>query len=116
LIGEGKVKIEHSEIERMEKGKAILKDGKALDADMVVYANGYFESKTPLEAIMGKKIAEENNEWMEKGNSFIIDPEGTSIATRVLEFQLTHVIQASSARTGALSRRLDFASSSSRSV
>jgi hypothetical protein len=67
IIADGKIRIEHSEVDHLEKGKAVLKDGTKIDADLVVYANGYFDSKAPIEAVMGSKMAEKCNEFMEKG-------------------------------------------------
>jgi hypothetical protein len=76
VIANGDVKVEHSEIDHLEPGHCVLKDGKRLPADLVLYANGYYDAKWPIHAVMGKAVADKCDEWVDYHNQFVIDPEG----------------------------------------
>lgn len=59
LIREGKIKVVRSPegIKGFERDGLVLKDGRKLEADIVVLATGYDNMKTSVEKIMGKEIA-----------------------------------------------------------
>ena len=57
LIGEGKIRIEHAEVDHLEEGIVVLKDGTKLETDILIYANGYFDTKTPIEAVMASELS-----------------------------------------------------------
>ncbi|KAK9418770.1 putative dimethylaniline monooxygenase protein [Seiridium unicorne] len=61
------------------KGGVVFKDGTDQEADIVVFATGYMNSKSAIQALMGDDMAKKCNERWEKGNAFFIGPEGESI-------------------------------------
>ncbi|KAJ4188279.1 hypothetical protein NW767_011940 [Fusarium falciforme] len=79
LVAEKKVKLVHSEIERFTKHGVIYKDGTSEPADIVVFATGYMNSKSAIQAVMGDDMAKKCHERWEKGNAFFVGPEGESL-------------------------------------
>ncbi|GAB7356564.1 hypothetical protein MBLNU459_g7298t1 [Dothideomycetes sp. NU459] len=79
LIADKKIKLVHSEIDRFTKGGVVYKDGTSEQADAVVFATGYMNSKSAIQALMGDAMAEKCHERWEKGNAFFLGPEGESI-------------------------------------
>lgn len=79
LIADKKINLVHSEIDRFTKDGVIYKDGTSENADIVVFATGYMNSKSAIQALMGDKIANKCHERWEKGNAFFVGPEGESI-------------------------------------
>ncbi|KAJ6002521.1 hypothetical protein N7451_005068 [Penicillium sp. IBT 35674x] len=79
LIADKKIDLLHSEIERFTNDGVIFKDGTRQQADIVVFATGYMETKGAIQAIMGDEMAKKCHERWEKGNAFFIGPEGESI-------------------------------------
>ncbi|KAL4809776.1 hypothetical protein BDV18DRAFT_156161 [Aspergillus unguis] len=79
LICDGKVQLTHSEIDHFTDNGVVYKDGTTQEADVVVFATGYLDSKSSIQAIMGDEMAKKCNERWEKGNGFFIGPEGDSV-------------------------------------
>ncbi|KAK6067722.1 flavin-containing monooxygenase [Seiridium cupressi] len=79
LIAEGKIALKHSEMDHFTKGGVVFKDATGQEADIVVFATGYMNSKSAIQALMGDDMAKKCNERWEKGNAFFIGPEGESI-------------------------------------
>ncbi|KAF9891526.1 hypothetical protein FE257_003993 [Aspergillus nanangensis] len=79
LIADKKINLLHSEIERFTEDGVIFKDGTHQQADIVVFATGYMNSKGAIQALMGDDMAKKCHERWEKGNAFFIGPEGESI-------------------------------------
>ncbi|KAF5023780.1 hypothetical protein F66182_4136 [Fusarium sp. NRRL 66182] len=79
LIADGTIKLVHSEIERFTKDGVLYKDGTTQQADIVVFATGYMNSKSAIQAILGDDMAKRCRERWEKGNAFFLGPEGESI-------------------------------------
>jgi cation diffusion facilitator CzcD-associated flavoprotein CzcO len=79
LIAKKKIKLVHTEIERFTKDGVVYKDGTTQQADIVVFATGYMNSKSAIQALLGDDMAKKCHERWEKGNAFFIGPEGESI-------------------------------------
>lgn len=79
LIAEKKIKLLHSEIDRFTQDGVLFKDGTSAQADVVVFATGYMNSKGAIDALMGEEMAKKCHERWEKGNAFFVGPEGESI-------------------------------------
>jgi cation diffusion facilitator CzcD-associated flavoprotein CzcO len=79
LIADEKIALKHSEIDHFTKDGVVYKDGTSQEADVVVFATGYMETKSAIQALMGDDMAKKCNERWEKGNAFFIGPEGESI-------------------------------------
>lgn len=59
LIVEGKIRVVRSSegIERFERDRLVLKDGRSLEANVVVLATGYDNMRTSVKKILGKEVA-----------------------------------------------------------
>ncbi|KAJ4031364.1 hypothetical protein NW756_009251 [Fusarium oxysporum] len=79
LIADGKIKLVHSEIEHFTKDGVKYKNGSSQKADIVVFATGYMNSKSAIQALLGEEMAKKCHERWEKGNAFFLGPEGDSI-------------------------------------
>ncbi|CAG9996231.1 unnamed protein product [Clonostachys byssicola] len=79
LIIDNKIKMLHTEIGRFTKDGVVYKDGTSQQADVVIFATGYMNSKSAIQALLGDEMAKKCHERWEKGNSFFIGPEGESI-------------------------------------
>ncbi|EXL54425.1 hypothetical protein FOCG_05294 [Fusarium oxysporum f. sp. radicis-lycopersici 26381] len=79
LIADGKIKLVHSEIEHFTTDGVKYKDGSSQKADVVVFATGYMNSKSAIQALLGDEMAKKCHERWEKGNAFFLGPEGDSI-------------------------------------
>ncbi|KAH7142199.1 hypothetical protein EDB81DRAFT_653137 [Dactylonectria macrodidyma] len=79
FIAEKQINLVHSEVERFTKEGLLYKDGTSEQADLVVFATGYMNSKSAIQALMGDDMAAKCNERWEKGNAFFIGPEGESL-------------------------------------
>ncbi|KAM0812652.1 putative dimethylaniline monooxygenase protein [Seiridium cardinale] len=79
LIAEGKIALKHSEIDHFTEGGVVFKDGTGQEADIVVFATGYMNSKSAIQALVGDDMAKKCNERWEKANAFFIGPEGESL-------------------------------------
>jgi cation diffusion facilitator CzcD-associated flavoprotein CzcO len=79
LIAEKKIKLVHSEIDHFTATGVVYKDGSTEEADVVVFATGYMETKSAIQALMGDDMAKKCHERWEKGNAFFLGPEGESI-------------------------------------
>ncbi|KAK9775087.1 putative dimethylaniline monooxygenase protein [Seiridium cardinale] len=79
LIAEGNIALKHSEIDHFTEGGMVFKDGTGQEADIVVFATGYMNSKSAIQALVGDDMAKKCNERWEKGNAFFIGPEGESL-------------------------------------
>jgi len=79
LIAEKKVKLLHSEIDHLTKDGVVYKDGTSQQADIVVFATGYMNSKSAIQAVLGDEMARKCYERWEKGNAFFVGPEGESL-------------------------------------
>ncbi|EON98386.1 putative dimethylaniline monooxygenase protein [Phaeoacremonium minimum UCRPA7] len=79
LIADKTIALKHSEIDHFTKDGVVYKDGTSQQADVVVFATGYMNSKSAIQALMGDDMARKCNERWEKGNAFFIGPEGESI-------------------------------------
>ncbi|KAI0041062.1 hypothetical protein FA95DRAFT_1683437 [Auriscalpium vulgare] len=71
LIIDGKIKLKNdSQISRFTKTGLQFEDGSTLDADAVVFATGYGDSREPLRAVLGDEVGDKLNRiWG-------LDPEG----------------------------------------
>ncbi|EXJ71205.1 uncharacterized protein A1O5_06199 [Cladophialophora psammophila CBS 110553] len=79
LIADKKINLVHSEIDHFTKDGVSYKDGTSQQADFVVFATGYMNTKSAIQALMGDKMAKKCHERWEKGNAFFLGPEGESI-------------------------------------
>ncbi|KAF9768430.1 hypothetical protein IL306_014285 [Fusarium sp. DS 682] len=79
LIADENIKLVHSEIEHFTKKGVKYTDGSTQQADTVVFATGYMNPKSTIQAILGDEVARKCHERWEKGNAFFIGPEGDSI-------------------------------------
>ncbi|KAH7010468.1 hypothetical protein EDB80DRAFT_868985 [Ilyonectria destructans] len=79
LIADKTVRLVHSEIDRFTKDGVVYKDGTSQEADVVIFATGYMNSKGAIQALMGDEMAKKCRERWEKGNAFFLGPEGESI-------------------------------------
>ncbi|CAK7228049.1 hypothetical protein SEUCBS140593_006784 [Sporothrix eucalyptigena] len=79
LIASGKIALTHSEIDHFTKDGVVYKDGTTQKADIVVFATGYMNSKSAIQALLGDEMARKCNERWEKGNAFFVGPEGESV-------------------------------------
>jgi cation diffusion facilitator CzcD-associated flavoprotein CzcO len=79
LIADKTIQLRHSEIDHFTKDGVIYKDGTTQVADVVVFATGYMNSKSAIQALMGDEMAKKCHERWEKGNAFFVGPEGESI-------------------------------------
>ncbi|KAM5352890.1 hypothetical protein ACJ41O_005612 [Fusarium nematophilum] len=79
LIADKKIKLLHSEIDRFTRDGVIYKDGTYQQADVVVFATGYMNSKSAIQALLGDEMAMKCHERWEKGNAFFVGPEGESL-------------------------------------
>ncbi|CAK7235187.1 hypothetical protein SBRCBS47491_009207, partial [Sporothrix bragantina] len=79
LIAEKKIGLKHSEIDHFTDDGVFFKDGTSQKADVVVFATGYMNSKSAIQALLGDDMAKKCNERWEKGNAFFVGPEGESI-------------------------------------
>jgi cation diffusion facilitator CzcD-associated flavoprotein CzcO len=79
LVADKKINLLHSEIDHFTADGVIFKDGTHAQADVVVFATGYMNSKGAIHALLGREMAEKCHERWEKGNAFFIGPEGESI-------------------------------------
>lgn len=79
LITDGKIKLVHSELDHFTETGVVYKDGTEQVADVVIFATGYMDSKSAIQALMGDDMANKCNERWEKGNAFFIGPEGNSV-------------------------------------
>lgn len=79
LIAEKKIKLVHEEIDHFTDNGVVYKDGSSEQADAVVFATGYMNSKSSIQALLGENMARKCHERWEKGNAFFLGPEGESI-------------------------------------
>ncbi|KAH8664907.1 hypothetical protein BGZ61DRAFT_367151 [Ilyonectria robusta] len=79
LIADKTVRLVHSEIDRFTKDGVVYKDSTSQEADVVIFATGYMNSKGAIQALMGDEMAKKCHERWEKGNAFFLGPEGESI-------------------------------------
>lgn len=79
LIADKKIKLLHSEIDHFTENGVVYKDGTSQQADMVVFATGYMNSKSAIQALLGDNMAKRCQERWEKGNAFFVSPEGESM-------------------------------------
>lgn len=79
LICDGTIQLQHSEIARFSKDGVVYKDGSTQQADVVVFATGYMNSKSAIQALLGDEMAKKCYERWEKGNAFFFGPEGESL-------------------------------------
>lgn len=79
LIADGKVKLVHSEIDHFTANGVQYQDGTTQEVDAVVFATGYMETKSAIQALLGDDMAKRCHERWEKGNAFFLGPEGESI-------------------------------------
>ncbi|KAJ4371643.1 hypothetical protein N0V83_004863 [Neocucurbitaria cava] len=79
LIADRKIGLIHSEIDHFTANGVIFKDGSSQEADAVVFATGYMNTKSAIQALMGDEMAKKCHERWEKGNAFFLGPEGESI-------------------------------------
>ncbi|KAF4468063.1 FAD NAD(P)-binding domain-containing [Fusarium albosuccineum] len=79
LIADKKVKLVHTELDRFTKDGVVYKDGTTQQADVVIFATGYMDSKSAIQALLGDDMAKKCHERWEKGNAFFVGPEGESL-------------------------------------
>ncbi|ETS80551.1 hypothetical protein PFICI_08080 [Pestalotiopsis fici W106-1] len=79
LIADKKIALRHSEIDHFAEGIVVYKDGTSQEADIIIFATGYMQSKSPIQALMGDEMARKCHERWEKGNALFLGPEGESI-------------------------------------
>lgn len=79
LIADKKIKLVHSEIGHFTKDGVVFKDGTSQEADVVIFATGYMDSKSAIQALLGDEMAKKCHERWEKGNAFFVGPEGESL-------------------------------------
>ncbi|CAK7223997.1 hypothetical protein SEUCBS140593_005424 [Sporothrix eucalyptigena] len=77
-IANKEVDLIHSEIDHFTDKGVVFKDGTSKEADVVVFATGYLNSKSSIQTVMGDEMASKCGERWEKGNAFFIGPEGDS--------------------------------------
>ncbi len=79
LIAEKKIQLLHEEIDYFTNDGVVYKDGNSQQADAIVFATGYMNSESSIQALMGNDMAKKCHERWEKGNAFFLGPEGESI-------------------------------------
>ena len=59
MIIDGKIKVKSSgSIKRFTKKSMVFEDGSELEADVVVFASGFGDSRTPMRTIVGEEVGE----------------------------------------------------------
>ncbi|TPX17884.1 uncharacterized protein E0L32_002985 [Thyridium curvatum] len=79
FIANKEITLKHSEIDFFTKDGVVYKDGTSEKADAVVFATGWMNSKSAIQALLGDEMAKKCHERWEKGNAFFLGPEGESL-------------------------------------
>lgn len=52
MLAEGKIKLRSAEISHYDTSGVVFKDGSREDADVIVWANGYFDTIGPVRSVL----------------------------------------------------------------
>ncbi|MBS0537469.1 MAG: NAD(P)/FAD-dependent oxidoreductase, partial [Proteobacteria bacterium] len=74
LIADGRIKLKSAEIDRLTETGVVLKDGTALDADLVVYATGYGSMNQWAGALISPEVADKVGKCWGVGSGTAKDP------------------------------------------